>query len=150
GQGYADLHFLIPEIIERIDFGKGPHEADRGNFATAGHIDFRTKNDLGESSVSMELGEFNTRRLFAGLDLFEEDQARQGFVDLEYLTGDGPFVSTQVFSRTNIMGKYAVKFSQGDQLNLQASYFSSSWDASGQIPEASGQIWNDRTHWSHR
>ena len=32
GQGYADLHFLIPEIIERIDFGKGPYEADAGEF----------------------------------------------------------------------------------------------------------------------
>jgi hypothetical protein len=23
GQGYADLHFVIPETVEKIDFGKG-------------------------------------------------------------------------------------------------------------------------------
>jgi hypothetical protein len=23
GQGYADLHFVIPELIERVDFKKG-------------------------------------------------------------------------------------------------------------------------------
>ncbi|MFK7980322.1 MAG: TonB-dependent receptor plug domain-containing protein, partial [Saprospiraceae bacterium] len=43
GQGYADLHFLIPETIERLDFGKGPYYADKGNFTTAGYVDFQTK-----------------------------------------------------------------------------------------------------------
>ena len=25
GQGYADLHFLIPETVSSYDFGKGPY-----------------------------------------------------------------------------------------------------------------------------
>ena len=48
GQGYADLHFLIPETINNIDFGKGPYYADQGNFATAGYVDFETKESLGK------------------------------------------------------------------------------------------------------
>ena len=43
GQGYADLHFLIPEIIENIDFSKGPYETTRGNFATAGFVKLQHK-----------------------------------------------------------------------------------------------------------
>ena len=35
GQGYADLHFVIPETIEKVDFSKGAYYADKGNFATA-------------------------------------------------------------------------------------------------------------------
>ena len=46
GQGYADLHFVIPETIEKIDYGKGPYYADRGNFATAGYVDFSLRDRL--------------------------------------------------------------------------------------------------------
>ena len=40
GQGYSDLHFVIPETIDAIDFDKGPYNTDKGNFATAGYVDF--------------------------------------------------------------------------------------------------------------
>ncbi|MBK6937590.1 MAG: Plug domain-containing protein [Chitinophagaceae bacterium] len=36
GQGYADLHFVIPELIDKVNFSKGPYYSDKGNFATAG------------------------------------------------------------------------------------------------------------------
>ena len=36
GQGYADLHFLIPETVEKINFDKGPYFTNKGNLATAG------------------------------------------------------------------------------------------------------------------
>jgi hypothetical protein len=44
GQGYSDLHFLIPETIEQVDFNKGPYYADQGNFNTAGYAGFKTKS----------------------------------------------------------------------------------------------------------
>ena len=62
GQGYADLHFLIPETINAIDFGKGPYYADKGNFTTAGYVDFQTKDFLEQSQFSLEYGQFNTKR----------------------------------------------------------------------------------------
>lgn len=40
GQGYADLHFVIPELIEGVNFNKGPYFAEKGNFTTAGFIEF--------------------------------------------------------------------------------------------------------------
>ena len=36
GQGYLDLNGLIPEIVDREDFRKGPYRADGGDFALAG------------------------------------------------------------------------------------------------------------------
>ena len=42
GQGYSDLHFIIPETVNKIDFGKGPYKANQGNFATAGYESFQT------------------------------------------------------------------------------------------------------------
>ena len=36
GQGYTDLNFLIPELVERIDYRKGPYYAEDGDFSSAG------------------------------------------------------------------------------------------------------------------
>ena len=69
GQGYADLHFLIPETVEKIDFGKGPYYADEGNFATAGYVNFQTKRKLDGSAVGLEVGRFNTLRTYGLFDI---------------------------------------------------------------------------------
>ena len=39
GQGYADLHFVIPELVKTIDYGKGSYYAEQGNFNTAGYVE---------------------------------------------------------------------------------------------------------------
>src|SRR2546430_2945834 len=35
GQGYADLHFLIPELVQRLDGYKVPYFVEFGDFATS-------------------------------------------------------------------------------------------------------------------
>lgn len=54
GQGYADLHFVIPETIEAIMVDKGPYYAQYGNFATAGSVQFTTRDRLTNNSVQIE------------------------------------------------------------------------------------------------
>ena len=67
GQGYADLHFIIPETIDNIDFGKGPYFHNKGNFNTAGFVNFRTKKKLVSNSIRLEAGQFDTYRLFGNV-----------------------------------------------------------------------------------
>ncbi|MEZ4686811.1 MAG: TonB-dependent receptor [Bacteroidia bacterium] len=134
GQGYSDLHFLIPETIEQIDFGKGPYRADQGNFATAGHINFQTKEDLETSLFQLEAGQFNSRRAVAMLEMIDNEQHNL-YTAMEYLGSDGPFESSQLFNRMNIMGKYTGRLTNEGRMSLSVSHFSSSWDASGQIPQ---------------
>lgn len=134
GQGYSDLHFLIPETIEKIDFGKGPYNADKGNFATAGYINFKTKDGLKESTIGMEIGQFNRLRTVGLFDL-TQSQKHDAYLATEYQTSDGPFKSPQNFSRLNLMGKYSTRFSNHSKLSIMASHFTSQWDASGQIPQ---------------
>lgn len=133
GQGYADLHFLIPETIDKIDFGKGPYQADKGNFSTAGYVHFRTKDALEQSTFKLDLGQFNTSRALGLFNLLNTDR-NQAYVASEYLLTDGPFESPQSFSRLNLMGKYQTKLANNGQLGVMASHFQSQWDASGQIP----------------
>ncbi|HAP69335.1 MAG TPA: TonB-dependent receptor [Flavobacteriales bacterium] len=134
GQGYADLHFVIPETIEEIDFGKGPYYADKGNFNTAGYVAMKTKDKLDESLVSIEYGQFNTIRALGMFNLMKNKPNQDAYVAGEFQLTDGPFKSSQNFNRINLMAKYNTAIDKRQFLSVQASYFNSKWDASGQIP----------------
>ena len=135
GQGYSDLHFLIPETVNKVDFGKGPHYADHGDFATAGYVDFSTRDYLKESSVTLSLGQFNNLRTLGLFNLLENVKNQNAYVALEYLANDGPYVTPQNFNRLNLFGKYVTFSPDNAKLSLTASHFTSRWDASGQIPQ---------------
>ena len=135
GQGYADLHFVIPETVDRIDFGKGPYYADKGNFTTAGYVGFETKEKLDNSLISTEIGQFNSIRTLGMFNLLENKENQHAYVAAEYLLSDGPFESSQNFNRINLMGKYTSQLPNSDKLSVAVSHFQSKWDASGQIPQ---------------
>ncbi|MCB9080256.1 MAG: TonB-dependent receptor plug domain-containing protein [Lewinellaceae bacterium] len=135
GQGYADLHFLIPETINTIDFGKGPYYADRGDFTTAGYVAFQTKDAIDQSSVSVDLGQFNTLRTVGLFNLLGNTERQHAYLATEFLQSDGAFASPQNFYRLNLMGKYSARIGEADQVSLLISRFQSQWDASGQIPQ---------------
>jgi len=135
GQGYSDLHFVIPETVNKIDFGKGAYYAQEGDFNTAGYVNFKTKDYLKESEISFTVGQFNTMRTVGLFDLLESSKNQNAYVALEYINTDGPFESPQNFNRLNLFGKYVVFSPENDKLTLTASHFTSRWDASGQIPQ---------------
>lgn len=135
GQGYADLHFVIPETVEKIDFGKGTYYASKGDFATAGYVAFQTKEKLESSSISLEAGQFNTLRTVGLFDLLGNQKKQSAYIATEYILTDGPFDSPQNFSRVNLLGKYSAILNDNSKFSIMASRFYSKWDASGQIPQ---------------
>jgi len=135
GQGYADLHFLIPETIENIDFGKGPYYSESGNFTTAGYVNFQTKDKLEKSIIGVRAGQFNSTRVVGLFNIAENTARQNGYVGGEFLQSDGPFDASQNFKRVNLIGKYKATLNEVDKIEVLASYFTSSWDASGQIPQ---------------
>ena len=135
GQGYSDLHFLIPETVQNIDFGKGPYYGQQGDFNTAGYVDFSTKDYLKESQISTSVGDFNSLRTLGLFNLLENTKRQNAYVAAEYIATDGPFESSQNFNRLNLFGKFVVFSPENDKLSLTASHFTSRWDASGQIPQ---------------
>lgn len=138
GQGYADLHFLIPETVDKAEFEKGPYYASKGNLATAGYVALNTKEFLQDNMVKIEAGQFNMQRAVGLVKLFNKqtDRVRQQFyVGSEYYKTDGYFDAPQDFHRFNIMGKYNLLINNETQLTLTASTLDSRWDASGQVPQ---------------
>jgi hypothetical protein len=135
GQGYADLHFVIPETVEKIDFGKGTYYANKGDFATAGYVAFQTKDKLEKSSIGLEIGQFNTLRTVGLFNLLGNQKKQSAYIATEYILTDGPFDSPQNFNRINLLGKYSAILQDNSKFSISASRFSSKWDASGQIPQ---------------
>ncbi|KOY52506.1 TonB-dependent receptor [Polaribacter dokdonensis] len=143
GQGYSDLHFVIPETIKNIDFGKGPYYANQGDFNTAGYVNFATKTALKDNMISVGYGDFNSFRTVAMFNLLESSKKDDAYVAIEYIETDGPFESPQNFNRLNLFAKYNTFLKGNNRLTFTASHFTSAWDASGQIPErevANGNI----------
>jgi hypothetical protein len=134
GQGYSDLHFVIPETIEKISFGKGPYNAEYGDFATAGFVSFKTLDKLDKSSVSVEYGQFDAFRTVGLFNLLDTKNSN-AYVAASLNSFNGPFDSPQNFNRFNMMAKYNLKLPDNQKLQLTASHFQSKWDASGQIPQ---------------
>lgn len=136
GQGYADLHFLLPEVVDRIDVTKGPYDPQYGNLSTAGAIAFTTKDHLQHNAIRVEGGAFNTASLTALYQIDLPDAAHQGaYVAGQFYNTDGPVDRGQDFQRFNLFGKFHTHLSETTRLSLTASGFSSAWDASGQIPQ---------------
>jgi hypothetical protein len=135
GQGYSDLHFVIPETIQKINFGKGPYYANTGDFNTAGYVDFSTKKAINNNTVSVGFGDFNSLRTLGMFNLLDNKKDQNAYVAVEYIETDGAFESPQNFNRVNIFGKYNAFINDTDRISLTASHFTSGWDASGQVPE---------------
>ncbi len=133
GQGYADLHFVIPETINNIDFGKGPYYADKGNFNTAGYVELKTKKRIDENLISIESGQFNTLRGVSLFKLLDTENSSAYFASEGVLT-DGFFDASQNFNRFNVLTRYNYNNYIDQELTVSLSHFQSKWDASGQIP----------------
>ena len=138
GQGYADLHFVIPELISNVNFKKGTYYAEKGNFTTTGYVDFKTLDRLLVNSIKLEAGQFNTFRAVGMINLLGQkalQKEQSAYIATEVIRTDGFFESPQNFKRYNVFGKYHGRMSRQSYLTFTASTFASRWSASGQIPE---------------
>ncbi len=142
GQGYADLHFLMPELISIVDFDKGPYFADKGDLNTAGYVSFQTKTKLDRNFVKAEGGSFSFGRLAAGVNVMQTAKSN-AYIASEYFRTDSYFQNSQKFHRFNLQARFNSQLNATTKLQMGFSAFDSKWDASGQIPEraiAAGSI----------
>src|ERR1022692_1278644 len=62
GQGYSDLNFLIPELVESIEFKKGPFYPEVGDFSGSGAADIHLVSKLPEGIANLQGGQFGYAR----------------------------------------------------------------------------------------
>jgi hypothetical protein len=140
GQGYTDLNFVIPELVERVDYRKGPYFASKGDFASAGAADIRYATSLPKNLVEVTLGTFMYgRTLFAGAPAVAKGSLLYG---LELFHDDGPWNHADDYRRLNGVLRYSQK-SGNARWGVTAMGYYGLWNATDQIPlrsAASGEI----------
>jgi outer membrane receptor protein involved in Fe transport len=140
GQGYSDLNFLIPELIRRIDYKKGPYYAREGDFSSAGSARIGLVNSLNQNIARLTLGQDDqVRGLLAGSQKFG---AGDVLAALELQSQDGPWTVPMDHRKANGVLRY--HFAQGNTSgSLTAMTYAARWTATDQIPQravASGQL----------
>ena len=132
GQGYTDLNFIIPETIEGLDVYKGAYLPEFGDFATAGAVNFKTRQVVQEGIVQATGGQFDTQRYLLMFSPTKE-KIRTLFAAEGYYT-NGPYEHDNRYLRTNLFGKMTTNLTGRDELSLNATFQKSKWNASGEIP----------------
>ncbi|HEY6240060.1 MAG TPA: TonB-dependent receptor [Burkholderiales bacterium] len=132
GQGYSDLNFLIPELVSRISYRKGPYFAEEGDFSSVGaaDIDYYTKMPSGVASLS--LGSYRYERAMAA-NSFDAGPGHllYGF---ELLHNDGPWVNPEDYRKLNGV----LRFSHGtnaDGYTVSLMGYDGKWNSTDQIAQ---------------
>ena len=132
GQGYTDINFVIPELLDRIEYKKGTYYADEGNFSAAGAVDLKYRRQLDDNLFSLTVGEDSyARGLLAGSATVADGDLLWG---LDYGVTDGPWQLKEDLRRVNALVKYS-RGERNDGHALTASAYDGRWNSTDQIPE---------------
>jgi outer membrane receptor protein involved in Fe transport len=142
GQGYADLHWLIPETIDRVEVYKGSYFPHLGDFATSGAINIITKRSDKDSTLTLAGGSYNTQR-YLGILSPPDGTPFKPYIAAEIYHNDGAFKNPNNYIRYNILTKFNLVSTPNSNVNFLGTFFKTDWDASGEIPSRqirSGEI----------
>lgn len=131
GQGYLDLNFLIPELIEITSYRKGPYFASIGNFSSAGSVDFQTYDRLDESAIATTLGEHAYYRAMAAGSVEVADGSLLLAVDA--VRNDGPWQREEGLTQHKVYAGYFEELANG-AVKLTYQGYDSDWNSTDQIP----------------
>ncbi|HEY3803443.1 MAG TPA: TonB-dependent receptor [Kofleriaceae bacterium] len=133
GQGYTDLHFLIPEAIDSIESTKGPYSPLVGDFATAGSVGYHIADHVDESIAKVEAGDYGHRRAVVVESPDLGPQWRM-LVAAEAFDDNGPFIHPEDYDRLNGVVKATRSFDDGSELSFEGMAYSGTWNMSGVLP----------------
>jgi len=133
GQGYSDLNFVIPELIQSIDYRKGPFFPEIGDFSGAGAAEINLVTSLPHTILSVESGMYDYERvLLAGSPKVGAGNLLYAF---EYNHYDGPWVNPEHSNRYNFFLRYHQEVGD-DQINITSSdYYAPGWHSTDQVAQ---------------
>ena len=133
GQGYMDINSVIPELVKKIEYGKGPYYAEVGDFSSAGYSKIFSMDKLPEAILKFTGGEFGYYRTLAA------NSSKVGSGDLlyagEFNFYNGVWQQPEDSKKFNGMLRYTLD--QGDWgLSVNGKVYTNGWTATNQIPQA--------------
>jgi iron complex outermembrane receptor protein len=131
GNGYADTHFIIPELIHSVRVLEGPYAPQQGNFAVAGSADYHLGLDRRGLTSEYSVGNFGTQRL---LLLWGPNDAPAGtFAGAEYYTTDG-FGTNRQAKRGTATAQWETPLGRGT-LRINATAYFTEYNNAGVVRE---------------
>jgi hypothetical protein len=132
GQGYTDLNFLIPELIESVEFRKGPYHAAVGDFSSTGSAHLSTFRVLPESMLKLGIGQDGYRQVLVA------DSVDTGTGSLLYAAQghvyDGPWLDiNEDLQRLNGVLRYSQQSDRGTAWDIMLMGYDASWNSPDQI-----------------
>ena len=132
GHGYSDLNWLLPELVNRIRYRKGPYFAEEGDFSSAGTARIGLFDKLPQGIAALTLGENGYRRALVA------NSSALGAGDLLYAIegahNDGPWENPEKFHRFNGVLRHSFGEAR-DRHAITAMGYSAGWNSTDQIPQ---------------
>jgi outer membrane receptor protein involved in Fe transport len=131
GQGYADLNFLIPELVSAIQYRKGSYSAEDGDFASAGAVHMNYLNTIERPFGTVTAGRFDYRRaVFAASPKVGPGNLLFG---IEASESDGPWIRPDDYHKLNGILRYSIG-GQRQGASITFMTYDAKWNATDQIP----------------
>jgi TonB-dependent Receptor Plug Domain len=132
GQGYMDLNWVIPELIDSVTFRKGPYYADVGDFSSAGTAAFHLVKTLPEGYAKVGIGQDDYYRVLVA----QTPQIGPGHLLYAFEANfyNGPWDHHEHVRKFNGVLKYSLT-SGPSTFSLGFAAYSNNWDATDQIPQ---------------
>ncbi len=133
GQGYTDLNFLIPELVERLEYRKGAYYAEVADFSSAGAAYLSTYRQLDEGLIKVGLGGDGYLTALAA------DSVAVGAGSFTYGVQanryDGPWIDIEEdATRNNLLVRYAGEGRDGGAWNVALMGYDATWNSADQVP----------------
>ena len=130
GQGYTDLNFLIPELVDRIGYSKGPYYAAVGDFGAVGSVQLGYRDAMADE-LTLSSGTLGFQRVLASASAPLGTGRLLAAAELQHY--DGPFSTPDDARKENAV----LRYSHGDDqlgYSLTAMYYHQRWTSTTDIP----------------
>lgn len=131
GQGYTDLNFIIPELVDHVEYALGNYYAEIGDFGSAGGAHLRLRRALDRPLFSAGLGQDGFARVVAA----GSAPAAGGtlLVGTELKVYDGPWEKPEDLRKVSALARWT-RERPGSVLSLLALAYDNRWQSSDQVP----------------
>lgn len=130
GQGYMDVNFVIPELVERIVYRKGTYYAELGDFSAAGAADL-TYDSQRAPFLAVTAGGDGYVRTVAGGSMPVAGGDLLGAAEFDRT--DGPWLLPEDLRKRNFVVRWSRR-DAGSELAFDAMDYQGSWRATDQVP----------------
>jgi iron complex outermembrane receptor protein len=133
GAGFAETHFVIPELVVSLRVLEGPFDPRQGNYAVAGSADYELGLVQRGLTMKYTYGTFNTHRALALWGPLGESIHTFGGVEIK--TSDG-YGQNRGSKSASAMGQYEGHFGETGNFRLLATAYANDYKSAGLLREA--------------